>query len=90
VSTVAGEKIQALFGKIGTFNYEDTLKNILQSIKKPNILVCGGTGVGKSSLINYVFDKDVAEVGSGTAVTDEIRRYASSQRFHCFVRYHRL
>jgi uncharacterized protein (DUF697 family)/GTP-binding protein EngB required for normal cell division len=78
VSTVAGEKIQALFGKIGTFNYEDTLKNILQSIKKPNILVCGGTGVGKSSLINYVFDKDVAEVGSGTAVTDEIRRYASS------------
>mgnify|MGYP003588290429 CR=1 FL=1 len=71
-------RFQAVFDKIENFNYEDTLKNILSATKKPNILVCGGTGVGKSSLINYLFNEQVAEVGNGAPVTSEIRRYASA------------
>jgi len=74
---MADNKFQAVFDKIENFNYEDTLKNILSATRKPNILVCGGTGVGKSSLINYIFNEQVAEVGNGAPVTSEIRRYAS-------------
>jgi len=70
-------KYKAIFDKISKFDYEDTLKTILQNTRKPNILVCGGTGTGKSSLINYLFGERVADVGSGKPVTNEVRKYAS-------------
>ncbi|WP_353888713.1 GTPase [uncultured Microbacterium sp.] len=34
-----------------------------------NLAVVGGTGVGKSSLINAVFGRDLAKVGKGLPVT---------------------
>lgn len=34
-----------------------------------NLAIIGGTGVGKSSLVNAVFDRDVAKVGKGLPVT---------------------
>ncbi|MFC3848152.1 YcjF family protein [Helicobacter baculiformis] len=40
-----------------------------------NILVAGGTGVGKSTLINAVFGEEVAPTGQGEPVTQEIERY---------------
>ncbi|WP_369714686.1 GTPase [Leptotrichia sp. HSP-536] len=40
-----------------------------------NIIVAGKTGVGKSSLINYIFGEKVAEVGVGAPVTQEIGAY---------------
>lgn len=36
---------------------------------KTNILIAGKTGVGKSSLLNYIFDDAVSEVGAGRPVT---------------------
>lgn len=44
-------------------------------MQKPNLLVVGGTGVGKSSLINLVFGKEVARVGNGKPITKGIDRY---------------
>ncbi|MGV8155004.1 MAG: GTPase [Alkaliphilus sp.] len=44
---------------------------------KPNILVCGATGVGKSSVINFLFGEEVANVGEGKAVTRGIHEYKS-------------
>lgn len=43
--------------------------------EKVNIIVAGKTGVGKSSLINYIFGSEVAKVGSGEPVTQEIEMF---------------
>ena len=37
--------------------------------KRPTILVCGATGVGKSTLINTLLGVDIAKTGSGEPVT---------------------
>lgn len=44
------------------------------AIKKPNLAIVGGTGVGKSSLINRVFGKNAAKVGVGVPVTKGMNR----------------
>lgn len=41
--------------------------------KRANILIAGKTGVGKSTLINTVFRKELAKTGTGRPVTQEIR-----------------
>lgn len=40
-----------------------------------NLAVVGGTGVGKSSLINAVFGRDLAQVGKGLPVTRGVHYY---------------
>ena len=40
-----------------------------------NLAVVGGTGVGKSSLVNTVFDRDLAKVGKGMPVTHGVHYY---------------
>lgn len=44
---------------------------------KPRILVAGKTGVGKSTLLNAMFSKSLAQVGVGKPVTQEITEYQS-------------
>jgi uncharacterized protein (DUF697 family)/GTP-binding protein EngB required for normal cell division len=45
-------------------------------VEKPNILLIGGTGVGKSSLINTCFGSELAQVGVGKPVTQHMDSYA--------------
>jgi len=40
-----------------------------------NLAIIGGTGVGKSSLVNAVFGREIAKVGKGLPVTREVDYY---------------
>lgn len=44
-------------------------------LDKLNILIIGGTGVGKSTLINTAFGKEVAKTVDGAPVTQKIEKY---------------
>ena len=62
------------------FDYEKVFKEIEEEIHKPNILVLGATGVGKSSLIKDYFEMDdsnAPEIGNdGRAKTTSVHRYS--------------
>ena len=62
------------------FDYEKVFKDIEEEIQKPNILVCGATGVGKSSLIKDYFQMEgpnAPEIGDdGRAKTTSVHRYS--------------
>lgn len=45
------------------------------NIKKPNLMIVGGTGVGKSSLINKIFGENIAKTGTGKPITQGIKKY---------------
>ena len=45
---------------------------INEKLARLNILVAGKSGVGKSTLINSVFGKEVAKTGDGEPVTSRI------------------
>lgn len=56
----------------------EQLKNLVEKLnqQKVNVLLVGGTGVGKSSTINALFDRETAKVGKGsTPETQEITFY---------------
>ncbi|MDF2803758.1 MAG: GTPase protein, partial [Anaerocolumna sp.] len=45
----------------------------IKNLKNLNIIVAGKTGVGKSTLINYIFREQLAETGIGKPVTQHIQ-----------------
>lgn len=63
------------------FNADAELAKIKQKVKKPNLFLCGATGVGKSSLVADIFNysmKDAPKSGEGVPVTHGVHRYESS------------
>ncbi|HCN47275.1 MAG TPA: hypothetical protein DIT18_17765 [Pseudomonas sp.] len=57
-------------------NIEKQFDDEIAKVKRPNLMIVGGTGVGKSSLINHIFGKKIARTGAGEPVTAECKRYA--------------
>jgi len=59
------------------FNFEDAVKNALNQVLKErghiNILIAGRTGVGKSTLINSIFQGNFATTGQGRPVTEKTK-----------------
>ena len=69
------DDVKKFINKLQYFDYDKLLNKIRKNVKKPSVLVTGGTGVGKSSLINHLFGMDVAKTGNGKPMTDRITRY---------------
>jgi uncharacterized protein (DUF697 family)/GTP-binding protein EngB required for normal cell division len=55
---------------------EAELAAFKKDISRPNILLAGATGVGKSSLVNLCFGSELAKVGIGAPVTQQISSYS--------------
>lgn len=54
---------------------EEQFDNEMAQVSRPNLMIVGGTGVGKSSLINLIFGKSIAKIGTGQPVTRGCERY---------------
>ena len=53
---------------------EEALKEAYKEIGNVNILIVGRSGVGKSTLINSIFQGNIAETGQGKPVTQTTRK----------------
>lgn len=58
---------------------------MLKIFEKPlNVLIIGKTGVGKSTLINKIADKQIAKTGSGSPITRGIQQCKIDDKFTIF------
>lgn len=58
---------------------KEAMKKAKGKMKRVNILIAGKTGVGKSTLLNAVFDDNLATTGSGKPVTQNIKEYRKEE-----------
>lgn len=79
---MSGSSIDPLWGKpVGhdQFNLEaffrEGLTQALRGKKRLNIMLAGRVGVGKSTLVNAIFDEPIARTGIGPSITKDIHRY---------------
>ncbi|GAA7459044.1 hypothetical protein ID1052_06500 [Helicobacter pylori] len=60
------------------------MQKLHEAIKKEkpimNILLMGATGMGKSSLINALFGKEIAKAGVGTPITQHLEKYVDEEK----------
>ncbi len=59
------------------YDVKAELERLRGNVKKPNILIAGATGAGKSCVVNYVFGRDLTKVAAGEPVTRGIHQYTS-------------
>jgi len=54
---------------------DEEIRKSMESQKTPNVLICGRTGAGKSSVINFLFKENVAMTSDGEPCTRDIQLY---------------
>ncbi|WQW42874.1 50S ribosome-binding GTPase [Helicobacter pylori] len=69
-----------LDGKEGGLNMSKMLEFIKKEKPKMNVLLMGATEVGKSSLINALFGKEVAKAGVGKSITQHLEKYVDEEK----------
>ncbi|GAA8949873.1 hypothetical protein HpSLK91_09430 [Helicobacter pylori] len=69
-----------LDGKEGGLNMEKLREAIKKEKPIMNILLMGATGVGKSSLINALFGKEIAKTGVGKPITQHLEKYVDEEK----------
>ncbi len=69
-----------LDGKEGGLNMSKMFEHIKKEKPKMNILLMGATGVGKSSLINALFGKEITKTGVGKPITQHLEKYIDEQK----------
>ncbi|EJB84652.1 hypothetical protein HPHPH9_0820 [Helicobacter pylori Hp H-9] len=69
-----------LDGKEGGLNMSKMLEHIKKEKPKMNVLLMGATGVGKSSLINALFGKEIAKAGVGKPITQHLEKYIDEKK----------
>lgn len=72
---------EAVENNVYELNIEEVAERIMAALKKEhdkleklNVMILGKTGVGKSTLINNMFNRKMAETGIGKPVTDQIQK----------------
>ena len=63
-------------------DFEEIIQETIKNLGQVNIIIAGKTGVGKSTLINAVFNEDMAETGVGRPVTQCMREYSKEGSFY--------
>jgi ribosome biogenesis GTPase A len=58
-------------------NLMSEFSKVSSGLRRPNVLLTGITGAGKSSLINAIFGKEIAKTGAGVPITQHFTKYAS-------------
>jgi predicted GTPase len=60
---------------------QGAIKEALKERGNVNILIAGATGVGKSTLINAIFQGNMAETGQGRPVTPNTNNTRNKERW---------
>ena len=67
---LTGRKIEMDRFDFEHFDYEEAFRQVQGEVSKPNILICGATGVGKSTMIRDIFQLSEE---TGPAIGDQGR-----------------
>lgn len=67
----------------GEFHHQKAKNKAFNEKEKCNIIICGASGVGKSTLINAIFGKDVVKAGVGKPVTQHLEKVDIPEKGIC-------